>query len=215
MSPAKVEQPVVGGAFVRALGFHARNEAGLERKAIVASLEALLAFPAFIGATIDELVKIEAWDALESVWAAYEAHHETAPWVTGSALRYLEANPTDEATRMHDRLLEVVASAVVVGHVHAGRPGEHLDGLISVHQRPRQIRHLRAHEPKHLATVDGDLSDWGGAVWVSAVFGRPFHETALEGYDVRPTKWGVVEISSAVVRLEKGVLVKRISSPRG
>lgn len=94
----------VGGAFVRALGFHARNKAGLKKAEVISALCRLLDVPAVIGATLDELTKLKAWSVLEQVRVAYKRHKETAPSVTGPVLRYLAAHPRKEAARLREQI---------------------------------------------------------------------------------------------------------------
>lgn len=104
LADPKRDAATIGGAFVRALGFHARNKAGLKKSEVISALCRLLDVPAVIGATLDELVKLKAWSVLEQVRVAYERHKETAPGVTRPVLRYLAAHPGKQAARLHEQI---------------------------------------------------------------------------------------------------------------
>jgi hypothetical protein len=107
----KVEATIVGSAYVRALGFHARNTKVLRRPQVLGALHQLLNRPAFFGTTLSELVRLEAWGELEPVLAAYESQKAKAPWMVGPVLRYLAAHPSPEAKRAHDRIEQSLLGA--------------------------------------------------------------------------------------------------------
>ncbi|MDF1702455.1 MAG: hypothetical protein P1V36_14995, partial [Planctomycetota bacterium] len=100
----KLGRAIVGGAYVRALGFQARNERALTRPQVIAALHRLLAEPACFGVTLEELARLEAWGELDAVVAAYGRHRAKAPWTLGPVLRYLEAHPAARARTVRDRL---------------------------------------------------------------------------------------------------------------
>lgn len=100
-----VSQPVVGGAIVRALGFHARNETVLPKRIIVEALRRLLPSVAMFGVTLEELQRLDAWDELDLILEAYALHKQDAPWTVGPVLRYLEAHPAPRAKKVRERLM--------------------------------------------------------------------------------------------------------------
>ena len=104
-----LERAVVGGAWVRALGFHARNEDVLSKEAIVAALRRMLAERAAFGVTLEELARLDAWGERDAVLAAYERHKPDAPWTIGPVLRFLESSPGPEAKKQRERLMAELA----------------------------------------------------------------------------------------------------------
>jgi len=104
----KVEPTLVGTAFVRALGFHARNTKVLRRPQVLAALHALLDHAAFFATTLHELTRLKAWGELEPILAVYERQKAEAPWLVGPVLRYLAAHPSKDAKRAHARIEALV-----------------------------------------------------------------------------------------------------------
>lgn len=107
----EVSAALVGGAFVRALGFLARNEDVLARSRVVASLTGLLTQRDLFGVVLEEFERLEAWDTLAAVMTAYEGHRAAAPWLGTPVLRYLEANPREAAKSAHERLAARLAKS--------------------------------------------------------------------------------------------------------
>ena len=105
----KLERAVVGGAFVRALGFHARNEDVLTKATITEALVRLLPEQTTFGVTLEELGRLEAWGTTERVLAAYKRHKADAPWTVGPVLRFLETQPGEEAKKRRERLMAELA----------------------------------------------------------------------------------------------------------
>ncbi|MDA1196246.1 MAG: hypothetical protein O2894_13835, partial [Planctomycetota bacterium] len=101
---SSTEAVIVGGAFVRTLLFHARNTEVLPRASVLAELTALMEDAAIYGVAVEALGRLEAWDRLPVVLAAYERLREQAPWTIGPTLRYLEAHPGEDAKAAHARL---------------------------------------------------------------------------------------------------------------
>ena len=105
----EVSAAIVGGAFVRTLGFLARNEDALPKPTIVATLQRMLPERTTFGVVVEELARLEAWEATDAVLAAYARHKPEAPWTVGPVLRFLEAAPGEAAKAKRERLAAELA----------------------------------------------------------------------------------------------------------
>lgn len=76
----------------------------LSRAEVLTALRGQLGGAPYFGATLSELVSLEAWGELASVLAAYERQKVEAPWLVGPVLRYLTAHPGKEAKHAHARI---------------------------------------------------------------------------------------------------------------
>ena len=101
----------IGRALVLALGFHARNEDDLSRLQILAELDRLLESEGLLEAIAPELVRLEAWGALEAVMSAYERSPGPSTLGREAVIAYLRAHPGRKAEAYRAALERAAAPA--------------------------------------------------------------------------------------------------------